>query len=424
MKWVRMGSIVFAALLAVVFAFPVFAQDEGNEDIANDDANSATTTQEESQPPAAESQPPIPDQTVYDSSAPNNLERQQGAYASARLIETHLDAEGTDQLGVLKQFYDIEIRSGEFKGKQITISSDVESNPYQIKPQPGDKLVVFIQMDEEGEPMIFLEGFDRRGPMYALVLFFVLTLVVLAGWQGLKVALSIILSILIIGWVLIPAFLRGNNPVPIAMLLAGVLTFLSTGLSIGWNKKAYVTAIGTMGGVLVAYIISVIFANWANLSGLGTEEDRLFFSQNPLLKPSGLLFAGIIIASMGVIQDVAVSIASGVEEVRKNRPDARFRDLFGSGMVVGRDHMAAMANTLIFAYVGASLSTLLLYTQYDASWLKFLNFEGVSEEVVRSLTATIGLVFTVPITALLSAYAAIKFSGERKRKSLIHRRES
>jgi uncharacterized membrane protein len=272
--------------------------------------------------------------------------------------------------------------------------------------------------------MVFLEGFDRRGPMYALVLFFVLTLVVLAGWQGFKVAMSIILSILIIGWVLIPAFLRGTNPVPIAIALAGVLTLLSTGLSIGWNKKTYVTALGTLGGVIVAYLLSVIFANWANLSGLGTEEGRLFFSENPLLKPHGLLFAGIIIASMGVIQDVAVSIASGVEEVRKNNPNAKFRDLFGSGMVVGRDHMAAMANTLIFAYVGASLSTLLLYTQYDASWLKFMNFEGVSEEIVRSLTATIGLVFTVPITALLSAYACLKFSGDRRRKVLVHRRES
>lgn len=353
----------------------------------------------------------------------NDINRQQGTYASARLLDIRLETEGTDQFGKLKEVYDIEIRSGELKGEQVTISSDVEANPYQIEPRPGDKLVVLIQEDIEGNPMIFLEGFDRRGPMFFLIGLFVFTLVLLAGWQGFKVSMSIILSILIIGWVLIPAFLRGANPVPIALGLAGVLTFVSTGLSIGWNRKAYITAVGTIGGVLVAWLLSLVFAEWANLSGLGTEEDRIFFSQNPNLNPHGLLFAGIIIAAMGVVQDVAVSIASGIEEVRKMNPNARFKDLFQSGMVVGRDHMAAMANTLIFAYVGASLSTLLLYTQYDASWLKFLNFESISDEVLRSLTATIGLVFTVPITALLSAWFTYSAAPRMRRPKVVVKTE-
>jgi uncharacterized membrane protein len=413
MKWTRAGLALIAILLAVVFSFPALAQDQ---DAAAPADETAAITQD--QTPQT-----VPDQILYESAAQVNLNRQAGSYASARLLNARIQAEGTDQLGVLKQVYDVEIRSGSLKGEQVTISSDVEANPYQLEPKPGDKLVVFIQTDENGEPMIFLDGFDRRGSMYALVALFVLALVALAGWQGFKVAASIIVSILIIGWVLIPAFLRGANPVPIAMALAAALTFLSTGLSIGWTKKAYVTAVGTFGGVVVAWLISVIFTGWAHMSGLGAEEDRLFFSQNPALNPSGLLFAGIIIAAMGVIQDVAVSIASGVEEMRKMNPNAKFRDLFRSGMVVGKDHMAAMANTLIFAYVGASLSTLLLYTQYDASWLKFLNFESVSEEVVRSLAATIGLVFTVPITALLSAYSSLKFSDERRGKTLVHRQE-
>ncbi|MCR4256209.1 MAG: YibE/F family protein, partial [Candidatus Uhrbacteria bacterium] len=100
----------------------------------------------------------------------------------------------------------------------------------------------------------------------------------------------------------------------------------------------------------------------------------------------------------------AVSIASGVAEVRRHHPKATFKELFTSGMVVGRDHMGALANTLVFAYVGASLSTLLLYSQFGGSWLKFINFDSVADEIIRSLTGTIGLVFTVPITALLAAW--------------------
>ena len=190
-----------------------------------------------------------------------------------------------------------------------------------------------------------------------------------------------------------------------AIILSGIFTLVSGGFSLGWNRKTYVTAIGTMGGALVAYLISWIFADWAHLNGLSTEEDRLFFDKNPGLNPRGLLFAGIIIASAGVVEDVAVSIASGIAEVKRANPRLSFRQLFQAGMTIGNDHMSALANTLIYAYVGGSLSTLLLYTQFGGSWLKFVNFDSVVDEVIRSLSGTIGLVFTVPITALLTAWA-------------------
>jgi uncharacterized membrane protein len=330
-------------------------------------------------------------------------------YERAIIKEVRLSEEQIPSGGVQKQQYDVEFLSGQFKGKIKTISSEVKSNPYQLEPRPGDRVVILLQPNTEGdEPFLYLEGFDRLGAMIWLVVLFVFTLVLLAGWQGFKVAFSIIISVALIGWILIPSFLKGMNPIPIALFLAVVLTSLSSVLAMGWNKKAWVTIIGTLGGVLVAYAISVAFGNWAHLGGLSTEEDRMFFDKNPMLNPSGLLFAGIIIAAMGVVEDVAVSIASGVLEIHRTSPRTVFKELFRSGMVIGRDHMSALANTLIFAYVGASLSTLLLYTQYGGSWLKFLNFDSVSDEIVRSLSGTIGLVFTVPITALLAALVCIK----------------
>ncbi len=334
-----------------------------------------------------------------------NEQQTTGTYESARILEVRLDTVTSTRTGALRQLYEVEFRGGKLKGQRETLTSDVESNPYQLEPRAGDKVVVFVQQDEGGQANYFLEGFDRRIPLFWLAVLFVLTLVLLAGKQGLKVAFSIFLSVIIIWLVLIPAFLKGMNPVPIAIILAGVLTFLSTGLSTGWNRRSLVTAVGTFGGALAAYVISLWFANWTHLSGLSSEEDRMFFNQNPLLNPQGILFAGIIIAAMGVVEDVAVSIASGVEQVNKANPHLTFKDRFRAGMVVGRDHMSALANTLIFAYVGGSLSTLLLYTQYQGSWLKFFNFDTVTDEVIRSLAGTIGLVFTVPITALLAAWA-------------------
>ncbi len=266
---------------------------------------------------------------------------------------------------------------------------------------------------EGGEPLAYLESFDRRAAVYWLIALFVLMMVLLAGWQGFKIAFSIFLSVMIIGLVLIPAFLKGINPVPIALGLSVVLTAISTGFSTGWNKKSLVTSIGTLGGVLVAYLISMLFANWTHLTGLNSEDDRMFFDNNPTLNPQALLFAGIIIAAMGVVEDVAVSIASGVAEVRQANPNLTFTQLFRSGMVVGRDHMGALANTLVFAYVGGSLSTLLLFAQSGNSWAKFINFDVVVDEIVRSLTGTIGLIFTVPITAFLAAWIAIKTKPSR-----------
>jgi uncharacterized membrane protein len=204
--------------------------------------------------------------------------------------------------------------------------------------------------------------------------------------------------------------------VPVAILLSGVFTLISTGFATGWNRRSLATAIGTIGGSLVAFIISWLFADWAHLSGLATEEDRLFFDKNPGLNPQGLLFAGIIIAAAGVVEDVAVSIVSGIAAVRRANHRLSLRELFKAGMMIGNDHMAALANTLVYAYVGGSLSTLLLYKQFGGSWLKFINFDSVVDEVIRSLSGTIGLIFTVPITALLAAWVV-------KREPIAHLEE-
>lgn len=327
-----------------------------------------------------------------------------GDYERAIVEEVKRGTQVTAVGGTQVESYVVRFLSGPFKDQTRTITNDVGSNPYGIQPRLGDKVVIFIQSSADVGQIFFIEGYDRRSAMIWLVVLFVLVLVLLAGWQGFKVAASILVSIALIGYVLIPAFLRGVNPIPVAILLSGVFTLVSGGLSIGWNRKTYVTAIGTMGGALVAYFVSWIFADWAHLNGLSSEEDRTFFDKNPSLNPRGLLFAGIIIASAGVVEDVAVSIASGIAEVKRANPRLSFKQLFQAGMTIGNDHMSALANTLVYAYVGGSLSTLLLYTQFGGSWLKFINFDSVVDEVIRSLSGTIGLVFTVPITALLTAW--------------------
>ncbi len=332
----------------------------------------------------------------------------EGTYERAMVEQVSQRTRTTPTGGVQTTVYSVRMLSGSEQGKTHDVSGEPDTNPNRIDPREGDTIVIFSQIGQDGSSQYYLEGFDRRGAVGWLVLLFVVTLVLLSGWQGFKVAVSILFSIALIGYVLIPLFLRGVPAVPVAIVLMGVFAFISTGLTTGWNRKSYVTAIGTVGGAIMAYAISVWFANWAHLSGLSSEEDRLFFDKNPHLSPQGLLFAGIIIASAGVVEDVAVSIASGVAEVRRANPRMTFIELFRSGMVIGNDHMGALANTLVYAYVGGSLSTLLLFKQFGSSWLKFINFDTIVDEIIRSLSGTIGLVFTVPITALLSAWVMQK----------------
>lgn len=347
------------------------------------------------------------DESQGDRNADGTYER---AIVQSVRTMTATTTNGAQQL----QIYEVQFLSGALEGKTRTISSDVSSNPYMLEPHRGDKVLILIQPNPNGgDPLLFLEGFDRRTAVYWLIALFVFTLVLISGMQGLKVAFSIFLSILLIGFVLIPSFLKGLNPVPIALVLSVILTAISTGFSTGWNRKSFVTVVGTLGGVMVAWLIASLFAEWSHLAGLASEEDRLFFDKNPELNPQGLLFAGIIIAAMGVVEDVAVSIASGVMEVYRANSQLTFKQLFRSGMVVGRDHMGALANTLVFAYVGGSLSTLLLYAQHGSSWAKFINFDVVVDEILRSLAGTIGLVFTVPITALLAAWFALRLKPSR-----------
>ncbi len=329
----------------------------------------------------------------------------EGSYERAVIEAVSIQDQKTTSTGQQVQVYRVRFLSGSADGQEQDIRSDVGSNPYGLNPTVGDKVVVFVQASQDGSSNhYYLEGFDRRAALLGLLALFVAMLVALSGWQGFKVALSISISIALIGYVLVPLFLRGFNPVPIAILLSGIFTLIGIGLSTGWNRKTLVTAVGTMGGALVAYAVSWLFADWAHLSGLATEEDRMFFDKNPLLQPRGLLFAGIIVASAGVVEDVAVSIVSGIAEVRKANHRLSMRELFTAGMVIGKDHMAALANTLVYAYVGGSLSTLLLYKQFGGSWLKFINFDSIVDEIVRALSGTIGLIFTVPITALLAAW--------------------
>ena len=232
-------------------------------------------------------------------------------------------------------------------------------------------------------------------------------MILIGKTKGLRAVVSLFISIFLIFKVFIPLALRGVSPVWLALIIASIITVVTLVIIAGFKKKTLAAILGTIGGLVFAVILAIVFGNLSRLTGLSSEEARILLA-NFSLDFKGLLFAGIIIAALGAVMDVAISVASGMAEIKKAKPEISRKELIKSGLEIGRDIIGTMSNTLIFAYVGASLFTLLLFTEFGESYLKFFNFDFVAEEIIGAIAGSIGLILAVPITAIIAGYLETK----------------
>ncbi len=244
---------------------------------------------------------------------------------------------------------------------------------------------------------------EKVSLLYLLIIF-LSGLVIIGGRKGLKTILTLIFTILLISQVLLPLILQGYNPIGISIAASSLVIIVTLLIVSGANKKTLSAIIGTTGGVIIAGFLALIVGYMANLSGLGNEESihLILFTRDIDFK--GLLFAGIIIGSMGAVMDVGMSISSAMHEIAVVNPQITTEKLIGAGMNIGRDIMGTMANTLILAYVGASLNLMLFLAAYEPSLVQILVKDNITAEIVRSLAGSIGLIFTIPLTAGVSGF--------------------
>jgi uncharacterized membrane protein len=174
-------------------------------------------------------------------------------------------------------------------------------------------------------------------------------------------------------------------------------------LSHGVNSKSIIAIIGTLGALVITGILAVVYGNMAGLSGLGSEEAGFLLDALPRESFYKLLLAGVIIGSLGVLDDITISQASIVEELKKANHRLRTSDLFVSAMRVGHDHIASLVNTLVLVYAGSALPLLLLFLVSQIGYTDLLSYEALAEEIVRTLVASIGLVSAVPLTTLIAS---------------------
>lgn len=269
--------------------------------------------------------------------------------------------------------------------------------------QVGQRVKVVELPNDAGEPSYYISDFQRSRPLLLLLGLFLAAVIWFGRLQGVRALLGLAATLVIITGVLVPSILLGKNPVLAALSCAAVIMILTLYTSHGFHPKTTAAAISTAAALVLTGLLSWGFVEAAAITGMTSEEARMATFQVGGLSLRGLLLAGIIIGGLGVLDDVTMSQASTVMELRRANPRATFAELMRGGIAVGRDHIAATVNTLFLAYAGASLPLLLLFTTSPDSLGSILTSEVVAVELVRTLVGSIGLIAAVPLTTGLAA---------------------
>ena len=253
-----------------------------------------------------------------------------------------------------------------------------------------------------------LAGFERQTPLLLLTLAFVVIVLLFARWRGAFALLGLALSLLVVAKFVVPAILDGTEPVAVAVVGALAVMFVTISLAHGIGPQSVAAMLGTAASLGLIVALATLFADTANLSGLASDESALLLVGREELSLQGLVLAGFIVGALGVLDDVTVSQASTVMALRRANTALPVWRLYREALVVGRDHVAATVNTLVLAYLGASLPIVLLFSVAGTSFGEAVNAEAVAQEVVGTLVGSIGLVAAVPVTTALAALLAVR----------------
>ncbi|CUH95007.1 putative secreted protein [Propionispora sp. 2/2-37] len=305
------------------------------------------------------------------------------------------------------ELVDIQLTSGVDSGKTIkTINYKMNRPGFDIHPQVGDRVIVAVS-DEATGKTYNLADYDRMPYVYLLLAVMVVTLIAVGGRVGLKSLFVVCFAIFIIVQGMIPLILEYHvNLILITLLISAVIAVVTQVTVSGWNPKTWGAILGTVGGVAVAGSLSLISIKYMHLTGLDNEEAiMLKVTYLAAVDFQEVLFAGIVVGSLGAVMDVAISIASAQYEIKKSCPQYGFRELYKAGINVGRDVMGTMSNTLVLAYLGSALPLVLLLSAQDhVPMLRIMNLNLIATEIARTITGSIGLICSIPLAAVATAF--------------------
>lgn len=308
---------------------------------------------------------------------------------------------------------EVRIDSGADEGDTFSFDQSVGEGSRSLAT--GDPIVVAKAEGSGGAgSQYYFVDYRRDVPLLALTLLFVGVVVLISRLRGALSLVGLGLSLLILVRFVLPAILEGSDPVLVAVTGSAAIMFVTLYLAHGVNVRTTTAILGTLVSLALTGGLAIAFVELCRFTGFGSEEATFLQISAEQVNLEGLLLGGIIIGTLGVLDDVTVTQASAVWELRVANPAYSVRRLYSSALRIGRDHIASTVNTLVLAYAGASLPLLILFTISSRPLGGVLTTEVVAEEIVRTLVGSIGLVASVPITTALAAAVAGAAPGEHK----------
>lgn len=304
--------------------------------------------------------------------------------------------------------FSAKLLSGKDKDKQITAYQTIDPfiGASQKEVEPGDKVILYKLDNKDSEYDWVMAEYLRTNVLLVLGIIFFILLLIFGRSKGFNTILSLIFTFAAIFAVFVPAVLQGFNIYIWSIITCLFIICMTLLIVYGPSKKSFSAGIGCIGGVLVSGILIAIMDKLLKLTGLVSEESLYLLRINTKhpIDLKAIVFAAILIGAIGAIMDVSMSIAASLAEIQEKLEYTPFSLLLKSGISIGKDIMGTMANTLILAYIGSSLSVVLLLVSYNSSLIELLNKEMIVVEILQSLIGSIGILFTMPLTSLVCSY--------------------
>ncbi|WP_232534178.1 YibE/F family protein [Plantactinospora sp. KBS50] len=315
------------------------------------------------------------------------------------------DTPGAGAPGVTCGSVTVRLTSGARAGTQV--DTEIPGGPGAVRPRTGDRVVLSVLADPSGTDRYSIVDFQRSRQLWLLGAAFALAVIAFARWRGITALAGLAVTFAVLLLFVIPAILDGRSPVLVAVLGSAAIMLTVLYLTHGFSTTTSVAVAGTLASLTITALLSALATTAAHLSGVADEAASYLSILYRDVDMRGLLLAGIVIGSLGVLDDVTVTQAATVRELAAANPAYRFRELYRAGTRVGRAHIASVINTIVLAYAGASLPLMLLFAAGTTPVGELLTGELVAQELVRSAVGTIGLITAVPVTTALASLLAL-----------------
>ena len=306
----------------------------------------------------------------------------------------------------------VEFREGELKGKTAEIENYITAI-HNVVLKKGSHIVVCADMPEGLEPYYSVYNYDRSAGSFALIGAFLLLVIIIGRKKGFMSCVGLVFTVCMVVCVLLPELFEGGNAVVTSVLTVVASTSVSCFCIGGLTRKTHLNIISTVLGTVSAGAVYLIFMLVLNISGSNMSEAEMLsvISKSTGLRLDGILFAGVLISALGAVMDVAVSLGASLNEIRDLNPDIAAKELFKSGMNIGRDMIGTMTNTLILAFAGGTLASLIVFLSYGIQFNQLISSDFLALEIAMGISGSAAVVLTVPISAAVNSFSENNLKG-------------